>query len=408
MTKEEDLGCGKCSVRVPDDAAIACEGLCNKWFDLKCAKLTYDEYNMINDLSNKVKWFCTVCTKNVSDLMKFKLVQNKEDWPSILHVVLAGVQGNSDVTLDLSNRLQEMEKKENDTRLTLANLVCEVSHLRETVDKYRPSSRLGPIPSPDRDGPISENDARLNNTEPPVSVRNLGLGLNTSDEDENVQELNDTSYDRQFPSLEGSRPKPSTDINEWEVVDYKRNKVDRGQSPRYGSRPSNTKDTHRPSLNKPERSSTGQGSDSRRWPMNNRKGQGVTTATKRNTPAIIGKKKTVDGITAAEKISWLFLSRLGPTVSVESIRDHVSKLCEDKVIQCEELQTRYKSYKSFKVGCPVQYYDKLMDGEMWPEGILVTKFVPQRKFFNQNTNDGGGPRPRGAYGLSQMNVKNSH
>lgn len=418
MTKGEDFGCGKCGVTVPEDAAIACEGFCNKWFDLHCARLNLDEYDMISKLSNKAQWFCTVCKKNVSDLMKFKLVQNKEDWPSILNVVLAGVQGNSEVTLDLSNRLKEMEVKEIETRLTLANLVNEVSHLRETVDlkvvvdNSIPSSRLGLDHSPVGND-LKAACVELGHTiDPPLPTEKViasKVGLDISEEVETIEVSNSRpiSYESEFPSLE--RRRPSSNASQWEVVNYKRNRVGLGQSPNSGVR-SSTNETH--SSNKPERSLAEQesGSRPRHKPMYNQKGSGVTAASKRKNPAIIGKRKTVDGITAAEKNSWIFLSRLGPSVNIESIRTHVSKLCDDKVIQCEELQTRYKTYKSFKVGCPVQYTDKLMDGEVWPEGILVTKFVPQRKSLNHNSNHGGGPgpRPRGAYGPSQNDEKNSH
>lgn len=38
-------------------------------------------------------------------------------------------------------------------------------------------------------------------------------------------------------------------------------------------------------------------------------------------------------------------------------------------------------HKSVKVGCPIHHLDKLSDGEVWPEGILGTKFVPQTNVF---------------------------
>lgn len=38
-------------------------------------------------------------------------------------------------------------------------------------------------------------------------------------------------------------------------------------------------------------------------------------------------------------------------------------------------------HKFVKVGCLIHHLDKLLDDEVWPEGILGTKFVSQTNVF---------------------------
>lgn len=45
-----------------------------------------------------------------------------------------------------------------------------------------------------------------------------------------------------------------------------------------------------------------------------------------------------------------------------------------KSIICEDLKTRYPTYKLFKVGFPIQFTGTVMDCERWPEGILVNAY----------------------------------
>lgn len=133
--KNVDNTCGKCGKDVPEDKATFCEGLCNKWFDLQCARLEDEEHESITKLDNKVKWYCALCNKNVQDIMKMKIVKNKDDWPSILNVVFSGIESNSEVTLNLANRLHLMEEKDVETRSTLSLLKDELGYLRDAISK---------------------------------------------------------------------------------------------------------------------------------------------------------------------------------------------------------------------------------------------------------------------------------
>lgn len=397
MTKEDDQACGKCRHAVPEKAAICCDGLCNKWFDLKCANLTLEEYNMINKLGDKVKWYCNNgCSKNVGDITKIKMSKSDEDWSSILNVVLAGVQGNSEATVDLANRVQELEKRENETKNTLKSLVKEMGYIRGSLEtnkiksndnRGRPiKTRLAQEPNPSPTAQTLMTNKHEHEKDDHVDMEQKSeANVDQSDNRPDSPKIDDTlsvvkeieNYDEDFPSI-SSR-------SGWKVANYSRRKR------------SNMDLNYR---NKEERTDnkryTGEGYDRPREGTNRPNIQHKP----RNNTAVIGKMKTTNGLVAVEKSSWLFISRLEASVKKEAVEEFVSNLCDGKGILCEELQTRYNTYKSFKVGCPVAYQEKLLNGEVWPEGILVTKYVPQKK-YNSNKE---GFNSRASYG--RPNEKN--
>ena len=59
----ENYPCGKCNVPVFDHQnSIMCEGLCGKWFHLKCTKITLKMYTAFNKNPEKsLPWFCNAC-----------------------------------------------------------------------------------------------------------------------------------------------------------------------------------------------------------------------------------------------------------------------------------------------------------------------------------------------------------
>lgn len=43
-------------------------------------------------------------------------------------------------------------------------------------------------------------------------------------------------------------------------------------------------------------------------------------------------------------------------------------------IRCDEVNTKFPGYKSFKVGIGLEGMDTIMKPEVWPEGVLVSEF----------------------------------
>ena len=91
----------------------------------------------------------------------------------------------------------------------------------------------------------------------------------------------------------------------------------------------------------------------------------------RKPTVIIGKKSS--GLKAVNKLSWIFVSRFLPEISKTNVEEYLkdSNLAQ---FECIELPTKYDTYKSFRIGIPMESLNDVLNSEFWPEGILVKKF----------------------------------
>jgi hypothetical protein len=76
---------------------------------------------------------------------------------------------------------------------------------------------------------------------------------------------------------------------------------------------------------------------------------------------------------------WIFLSRISTNETTESVLKYMNERNLNGV-ECVELNTRYNTYKSFRLGVTEDIENQLLDGSFWPAGALVRKFVPTRNF----------------------------
>lgn len=394
MTKDTASPCGKCGKGVPDKAAVCCDGLCNKWYDLKCADLTENDYKLINKLDDKVKWYCSICSVSIGDIMKLKLVQENEEWPSILNIVLDGVRGNSVVTVELEKRVKELEMSEKETKKTLMDLVEKMTGISVVLDI---NNDKGEKAKP-KIVPVSNKVAH----KPRHSMSTLKPGTSK------IEQANDDLAEngRRLESViglvnedwnsenENSRHRPSV-MNYEDVLSEEELEKYNEDFPRMHRPTSQFKEVVYKKKNKPKSDANStyhkeghkynhQIEVHQRGEYRNKSSENRDQRKSWVNAAIIGKRKTVNGLSAAGRNAWLFISRLEPNVKIEALKEYVSSQCDGKEVICEELQTRYQTYKSFKVGCPILYYDKLMDGETWPEGVLVTKYTPKKKYFGSS------------------------
>lgn len=82
---------------------------------------------------------------------------------------------------------------------------------------------------------------------------------------------------------------------------------------------------------------------------------------------------------AAEKRAWLYVGRLKPETTPDSIKQYLSKKGVKENVICEEL-TNKSHTKSFKVGIPFHHLELANTAEFWPEGITVRRFRFPRLF----------------------------
>ncbi|KAG8260968.1 hypothetical protein J6590_085132 [Homalodisca vitripennis] len=80
------------------------------------------------------------------------------------------------------------------------------------------------------------------------------------------------------------------------------------------------------------------------------------------------------GLVSADKKAWLFVSRVGMSITHKEVKNHVLSFCAGD-IHCEELRTKFPGYKSFKIAVPVDKREDLLKPEVWPAGVLVSNYV---------------------------------
>ncbi|KAG8257041.1 hypothetical protein J6590_057111 [Homalodisca vitripennis] len=86
-------------------------------------------------------------------------------------------------------------------------------------------------------------------------------------------------------------------------------------------------------------------------------------------------------LTCVKKLNWIFISRLDPSVVKEGVKEYLtSGVITDS--SCEEVVSRFITYKSFKIGVTDEQKDKALDPVFWLEGVLVKEFVEKRRNLN--------------------------
>jgi hypothetical protein len=103
----------------------------------------------------------------------------------------------------------------------------------------------------------------------------------------------------------------------------------------------------------------------------------TTVSPRRKKPMVIGtgSSTALRGVKSTPRTSTAaaFVTRLSPGTSEAEMCDYVrSKFGIDT--RCEQLETRYDTYASFKVVVNAKFVDKLIDPIMWPAGVMVRKF----------------------------------
>lgn len=97
------------------------------------------------------------------------------------------------------------------------------------------------------------------------------------------------------------------------------------------------------------------------------------------TGLFLGKVHTKStSLVAAPRNIWIFISRLEPSVTQDAVGAFVGGLCEGSKVVIEKLQTRFETYASFKEGLPMQYSSILEQSEIWPEGVIVSRYQSKR------------------------------
>ena len=91
-------------------------------------------------------------------------------------------------------------------------------------------------------------------------------------------------------------------------------------------------------------------------------------------------------VVAAVRKCSVFVSRLGPNVSVDNVKEFANGIINDDC-EVEKLNVKYPTYSSFKITCEDKYKTKILDPESWEKGVLIRPFYrDSTRQVPENTN----------------------
>ena len=104
----------------------------------------------------------------------------------------------------------------------------------------------------------------------------------------------------------------------------------------------------------------------------------VGRETKESTGSVTGAAKNTGLLTVdsrSHRRAHIFVSRFHSSVSSEMAKTFlVEKLGSDSDIRVESVQTRYDTYRSFRVSCRCKEPNTLMQPDLWPENTYVRRW----------------------------------
>lgn len=322
--------CGICREDVPNDCAMLCDGICNEWYHLRCVNLDNDDYISINDMADKIKWFCRECNFKLETFFQGKVLYYKQD-REINHLrltvetLLSTVKGVVNDNVRINDKLDKvmasgfMKETSTSKPIISEEVLPSWSTMNKTHGRGRGRSFAPAATNYDKGQPMKDafqdySDA----TEKPSNVasrlvnsvrRDRDSKKITSEYRDSLHKLSSSNV-RSTPSLVAGRPFVSP------KKPFKKNVV-------YGKR--------------------------------------SNSVIKSVAVKPIRKKA-------------IFVSRLCPEVVPSSIEELIKSELKLDYIKCSQLKTKFDSYSSFHVEINEADLDKVMCDELWPEGSLITHF----------------------------------
>ena len=110
----------------------------------------------------------------------------------------------------------------------------------------------------------------------------------------------------------------------------------------------------------------------------------VVSRQRRKKNGIHGSKKCDSGIRGVKRTMDIYIGRLDPPVSGDDLTTYIENDLGVNLVSCSCLSKLNAEIKSFKVTVNADDGDKLLDGRLWPDNIIVRKFFSTRNNGGQN------------------------
>lgn len=380
VSDNETAYCGICKHSLDVNVAMSCDGFCKSLFHPECVDIDNDSFCAISEVMDYVKWFCKQCENKMDMLLnKLSKLDMGWDWPTILNVVLDQLELQSQSNLDLSKRMDILSDQYHNVSGKLADISSKYDMLVETGTRPRPIVKnktdlasstelsefdltvVGNLPTPGEGHRPSEQQGNTTKllysnvlcdqlNKPTSSITGPKSQLPTGNNSNITHSRVITNSSR---GLVGSKSKDTTLVDNRDMVEddfevYHSRKRKSAMRRKQGN-------------------------------FNNREPARVSSVAR----PILGKRSGGDTkLKAASRRSWIFVSRVDASVTKDGVESFLKESQVDDFV-CYELETKYDTYRSFKIGVNEVMFEKILDPEFWDEGILVKEFVPPRKQQNK-------------------------
>ncbi|KAG8250090.1 hypothetical protein J6590_005483 [Homalodisca vitripennis] len=360
--------CPCCNKLVNDsDNALECEGFCKNWYHGECVNISDEEYEQINKICDKVKWYCVPCEQRIDRVVE--KVCDVEDFLSLNETV----KNLINLTKIVNNDNAEIVKKLECVSSENVRLRNDMTLFKQYVEEHMTISNS------------VKSDSQTNKSE------RAGI---FSSEVESVEGLDDKDSTLAGRCIDTSIAVDSEMLESdglWTYVSKQKHNTSRPCQ--QGSEVNKVNDrVYRNSeyVSKGEKKYP----PSRLLPSMDAntilkvKGKENSSMMKHSYSDVIKRNKVIYGtkevsenmsIKPAERILWLFMSGWNTDVTADSLVEYLNSLKEAPTYQCEQLKTRYSNYNSFKVGVPLELGEELMHPNLWPRGVSVRKYNPLRR-----------------------------
>lgn len=340
MTRIRGLSCSKCSNKIDrNDEAIDCQ-VCLKSYHIGCSSIPNESFNKMREDGTQNKWKCDNC-ESTSDLHD-----------STLHV-----QANlKDQSSKLDSIVQLAVEK------ALAPLVSEIFSLKDLVVKQ--NKQINSLIDQLHHMQVSKNanttitadrSFKRQRSSPDDKIPEHMMGIPP---DVGATHCSSTQYtvlktpDQVSTAATDALELPRSVSSQWTTVENKKK------------------------LNQKNKKITKSKENENKIKSTIKQGNYIR-------PIIGSSNSTALHSAPRKRLSHIHISRLSPSTSVEDINKFLGDIATD--LTCEKLKSKQPDiYSSFKISFPSEYETKLMDPQLWPEGIMINKFFLRRRTMNQN------------------------
>lgn len=376
------LQCSTCNRKVNKyDEGLTCVK-CSGFVHLTCSNISVEQFNEMRGKKLDKQWECGVCKSPTSESMATNDCVKQSDNDKE-HNFMSGISSSLEKKIDKVLRGQDKLGGMRDSLLQLiTDLKTENSELKAIVNNQSGSIAAIRDEIINLSSLVSQQQIliqRLSVSEPQGASQETAENYASVCDGSTAKKINKSSIPSKnnaaniHGNLGESSQRSKSDTGSG--LTHKRAPLAKGNNA-----PSNKlhNETQATVVVSGGGNSTSSGAESR-VECNNIDGFKQVTYRKRSTNTIIGKRTDGGNLAAVEAKSWIFISRLQPSTTVENVRDY-ARGCGIDIVDCERLVIRSQEVSAFKISVPRNLDSKVLSEDTWPINTIVRRYRRRLNF----------------------------